>query len=340
MNHPAAGPTPTIETPPPGGPETLMCPGLPAEWINGWLAAVGTTVLDPRVTLSWTDDPSPVAVLHHPTQPPAEAIAAAWPDTARIEGMPVAPLARKATAAAVSERIRARAGHPDAWTLTSTLTDLEPGDTGEAGHGMFDPAAPGTTGALHQRLAKVNRHARDHPAGIGCIIAATFQGTSAPVNDNGLGFDISRLPDRAAAKRATMVHPAVEVLAFFGLALLPVRADGRRTEQPHTRQRGRGVGEHRGFLWPAWTQPLDRWAIDALLDAWHRTWRSHRGPHVSQWRRLGVHAAWETRPYDSPNSSDHTRGFSSQPVMPDVGRVARQQPPSGSTDPSSSVTPG
>ena len=24
----------------------LTCPGLPADWINGWLAAVGATVLD------------------------------------------------------------------------------------------------------------------------------------------------------------------------------------------------------------------------------------------------------------------------------------------------------
>ena len=35
------------------------CPGLPAEWINGWLAAVGTTVLDSELRLSWTMDPSP-----------------------------------------------------------------------------------------------------------------------------------------------------------------------------------------------------------------------------------------------------------------------------------------
>jgi len=39
------------------------CPGLPASWLNGWLAAIGLLVLEPRLRLSWTSDPSPVAVL-------------------------------------------------------------------------------------------------------------------------------------------------------------------------------------------------------------------------------------------------------------------------------------
>ena len=32
----------------------VTCPGLPASWINGWLAAVGATVLDSRIRLHWT----------------------------------------------------------------------------------------------------------------------------------------------------------------------------------------------------------------------------------------------------------------------------------------------
>ena len=47
---------------------SLECPGLPAEWVNGWLAAVGTTVLDPEIQLSWTPDRSAIAVLHHPVE--------------------------------------------------------------------------------------------------------------------------------------------------------------------------------------------------------------------------------------------------------------------------------
>ena len=41
----------------------VTCPGLPGAWINGWLAAVGSTVLDARVRLQWTTDGAPRAVL-------------------------------------------------------------------------------------------------------------------------------------------------------------------------------------------------------------------------------------------------------------------------------------
>ena len=41
----------------------MVCPGLPAAWINAWLAAVGATVLDPRIRLHWTTGGTPVAVL-------------------------------------------------------------------------------------------------------------------------------------------------------------------------------------------------------------------------------------------------------------------------------------
>ena len=37
----------------------MTCPGLPGGWINGWLAAVGATVLDDRVRLHWTTDGAP-----------------------------------------------------------------------------------------------------------------------------------------------------------------------------------------------------------------------------------------------------------------------------------------
>ena len=41
----------------------VPCPGLPADWINGWLAAVGATVLDARIRLHWTTEGTPLAVL-------------------------------------------------------------------------------------------------------------------------------------------------------------------------------------------------------------------------------------------------------------------------------------
>ena len=40
-----------------------VCPGLPAHWVNAWLAAVGATRLEPRLRLRWTLDSLPRAVL-------------------------------------------------------------------------------------------------------------------------------------------------------------------------------------------------------------------------------------------------------------------------------------
>lgn len=37
-------------------------PGLTADWLNGWLAAIGVTVLLDGVRLSWADRPVPFAV--------------------------------------------------------------------------------------------------------------------------------------------------------------------------------------------------------------------------------------------------------------------------------------
>ena len=317
---------------------TRECPGLPAEWINGWLAAVGISVLDPEIRLGWTSDPSPIAVLHHPDKEPAVALAEAWPSRRRLEEMPLAeyfeedvPLRRQVSVEAFVKRVELSRGHPDAWTLTSSLTDLAI-DSGKAAHAPFDPAGPGTIKWLHHRLLKIYNHiAQDDVDKLAATIKNAIDGIPDPVIDNGLGFDISRLPDRAREGVRIMVEPVVEVLAFFGLALLPVRGDGLRRGQVRVRQRGHGIGGRREntFVWPAWSQPLDRWGIDALLDAWHQTWKPHKADEGLEWRmsrldwdRLGVHTGWATKPYRPTASADSTRGFSSERIQP--GRSRRQ----------------
>lgn len=316
------------------------CPGLPAEWVNGWLAAVGTTVLDPEMRLSWTPDPSPIAVLHHPNKEPATAIADAWPDKGRLEEMPLArdrdgcaPMERQVPVEIFVERVNATRGHPDAWTLTSSLTDLAL-DSGKAAHAPLDPAGPGTIKWLHHRLVKVNGHIpHDDPTGLNEAVTDALAGLSVPVADNGLGFDISRIPDRANESGGLiLVEPVIEVLAFFGLALLPVRGDGIQQRQERARQRGHGIGDRRDgvFIWPAWSQSLDRWGIDALMDAWHQTWKPRKTGDVLQWRtsqsrweRLGVHTGWETRPYRPTASADSTRGLSSMRIQTPRSRSRR-----------------
>ncbi|MXX25663.1 MAG: hypothetical protein F4Z82_09515 [Caldilineaceae bacterium SB0668_bin_21] len=314
-----------------------QCPGLPAEWVNGWLAAVGATVLDPRMRLSWTPSPSPVAVLHHPTVDPAEALSTAWPHADRIQDMPLArnhgcfpPLERLVDASSLSARIRGTHRHPDAWTLTSSLTDLETDDKGMACHAPLDPAGPGTIKWLHHRLTKIHERVSTDPDTIAAEVSKTLKGIATPVPDNGLGFDIGRLPDRASIGQRVWTHPVVEVLAFFGMALLPTRGDGVRGRFPNTRQRGHRVAGYRGLLWCAWSQSLDRWAIDALLDAWHHSWRpTSTGDWVStasDWNRLGVHSAWHSTPYAKAGSSDNTRGFNSEPITPSQRPAASLRP--------------
>ena len=319
------------------------CPGLPADWINGWLAAVGTTVLDPDMRLSWTSGPSPIAVLHHPDKEPVVALVEGWPRKSRLEEMPLArdfegcsPLERQVPIETFTKRVELSRRHPDAWTLTSSLTDLAV-DSGKAAHAPFDPAGPGTIKWLHHRLLKIHNHiARDEVDQFTATIENAIDGNSVPVIDNGLGFDISRLPDRAREGVRIMVEPVVEVLAFFGLALLPVRGDGLRQRPVRVRQKGFGVGGRREntFVWPAWSQPLDRWGIDALLDSWHQTWKPHKADEGLEWRtsrfdwdRLGVHAGWATRPYRPTASADSTRGFSSQRIQPGRPRSQSRRSP-------------
>lgn len=317
------------------------CPGLPADWINGWLAAVGTTVLDPEIKLSWTSDPSPIAVLHHPEKEPRVAVAESWPPKRRLEEMPLArdyeacaALERQVPVEVFVERVDSTRGHSDAWTLTSTLTDLAI-DSGKVSHAPFDPAGPGTIQWIHARLLKVYRHIPfDDPVGVAELVTEALSGLSIPVRDNGLGFDISRLADRAnEGGGQIMVDPVVEVLAFFGLALLPVRGDGLRHREERARQRGHGIGGLREnvFVWPAWSQPLDRWGIDALLDAWHQTWRPRRvnkglqwSPNQSAWGNIGVHAGWETRPRRPSAAADSTRAFGSERIRPNASPLRQQ----------------
>ena len=264
----------------------VTCPGLPGAWINSWLAAAGATVLDARVRLHWTTDGAPLAVLSASEIDPVAALVESWPDTALLSGLPIAKnwkgagqIQRKVPVEAFAARARAARGHPYAWTLSSTMTDLCVDEHGEVAHAPFDPAGPGTIKWLHHRLMKVHEHVEPT---IGRI-RDSLAGRAGRVKDNGLGFDQTRLGSQAD-ETSTWIDPVVEVLAFFGLALLPVRglgADRRldRFADVRERQRGwqhtSGSRDPRRFHWPAWGQPLDSNSIDALLDAWNPEEEAH-----------------------------------------------------------------
>ena len=278
----------------------VTCPGLPASWVNAWLAAVGATVLDSRIRLRWTEG-APVAVLSARKVDPVAALAASWPDEDVLSDLPIAerwndtpPMPRTVSVDAFIERARAVRGHPYSWALSSTMTDLALDGSGNVAHAPFDPAGPGTIKWLHHRLQKVHGKVEPSPE----RLMDSLAGRAERIKDNGLGFDLTRMGSQSdAAGRA--VDPVIEVLAFFGLALLPVRGEG--TERASAVQRG---WRHRRFRWPAWSPPLDHVGIDALLDAWK--------PDEGGWSLMGVHAAWHSVRFMPRATADATRGFGSR----------------------------
>ncbi|MCY3872686.1 MAG: hypothetical protein OXF88_00155 [Rhodobacteraceae bacterium] len=299
----------------------VTCPGLPANWVNGWLASVGITVLDPRLRLHWSPDTIPVAVISAESADPVDILVSAWPSGAMLADFPVAEtwssespsdevsLPRKVSVEALRARMRAARQHLYSWTLTSTLTDLCVDEKGKAGHARFDPAGTGPMGCLHDRLTKAHAHIdfdsrRDR-------IQSSLEGRGRRVAHNGLGFDQTRIgsqSDKQPGNKNKWTDPVVEVLTFFGLALLPVRGPGvdRRlspSAELSVRQRGWQKSKKSGqcFFWPAWKQPLGRAGIDALLDAW-----SPEMPRT--WDRYGIHAAWMSVQY-MHSDRDMTRAY-------------------------------
>ena len=290
----------------------IACPGWRASWVNAWLAAVGATVLDERIRLHWTTDADPVAVLSSEDVDPLDAFVESWPDAESLSQLPIAEdwrdtarLQRRVPVEAFVARARAARSDEHSWTLSSTMTDLSVDERGEVAHAPFDPAGPGTIKWLHHRLLKVHGHVDDPAA----RLRDSVLGRTDRVKDNGLGFDQTRLGSLQDATDR-WVDPVVEVLAFFGLALLPVRGRGTDRQLARSadvaRQRGwregDGSGERRSFHWPAWSRPLDRDGIDALLDLWNPERR--RG-----WARLGVHAAWRSVQFERRSSADSTRAI-------------------------------
>lgn len=291
----------------------VTCPGWRASWVNAWLAAVGATVLDGRIRLRWTTDAEPVAMLASEQADPVDALIESWPDGESLSLLPIAEdwrdtakLRRKVPVKAFTARAQAARSHEGSWTLSSTMTDLSVDERGEVAHAPFDPAGPGTIKWLHHRLLKVHAHLDDPAA----QLQKSLMGEANRVKDNGLGFDQTRLGSLQDATDP-WVDPIVEVLAFFGLAILPVRGRGGdrqldRSADVSARQRGWlevvGQGRQPSFHWPAWSQPLDRDGIDALLDVWSPE-------RQDRWARLGVHAGWRSVQYGRRSSADSTRAI-------------------------------
>jgi hypothetical protein len=274
-------------------------PGLSAAWLNGWLAAIGVTILTPDTRLHWTRSEQPHAVFDNNdliTQ-----LSAAIPTIDQLDELAIArnpswaeiDFPRKVPRDSYTSRVaRARDGDT---TLAATVTDLAHHRNEPITHSPFDPPAPkGLT--LHQRLVSCRSAIDDLPA----RLTATLAGQGERAAMNGLGFDYSRLfaptiPDG----KDRWCEPVIELLCFYALGLLPARGDGH--QQLHTRG-WTGPPTRRGsFTWPTWHEPLTIAGIDALLD---RFWADK---HTTT-----IEAAYRTVPYQPRSSLDATRGFASE----------------------------
>jgi hypothetical protein len=236
-------------------------PGLPADWLNGWLAAIGVTVLVPGARLCWTDDGVPSAVfetaqladlpkvvadaLPTPETLARSAIARRLPETEHDFG-------RNVTLAAFQERaaIGRRVGEGILAASVSDLSaDLKP-DNLE--HGAFDAPAPRGETLWSRATACAQALAT---ADIAQRVRATFEGSGRREALNGLGFDARRFPAGMHAARDVYADPVVELLAFtaFPCSRPGETADGSGSASGQTAAPGEGPfsGSRGGQPWTA-----------------------------------------------------------------------------------------
>lgn len=283
------------------------CPGLPADWLNAWLAALGAVHLVPTLRLRWTDDPVALAVFEAPGDAdPAELIERAWPTDDDIASLPIArradglpELTLNPDGPTWTDRSAHARRHRRSWTLTSLFTDLA-WDRSKRQHviakGQFHTPMPGRDNTVHDRIRKL--------VALGDLdIARSLDGSASRVGNYGLGFDLTRIGS-LADDASQMVDPVVEILAFFGLSFFPCRGELLSDGTYRRRQRPWSAGSGSTCRWFSWRPLLDAAAIDALLDSA----AGRKGP------LLGVTATWETVAFEQRGSSDVTRGFGASRV--------------------------
>jgi len=290
--------------------ETLAARALTADWLNAWLAAIGITALTGDIELSWTDSPIPHAVLHSDRGTVIDRIVESFPDVEALECLAIArvhpdcpdgaELQRNVTPSSYSERAElVRAERGSDFSLAATVTDL---DEDAGAHSPFDPPMPrGIT--IGQRLVSCRKLIDDES--LPEAIERTLVRGGTRHQNNGLGFDYRRIPSPTDPHGDVFVDPVVEVLAFHGLALLPIRGNGRRS-----RTRGLTASAFRpgSLTWPAWRRSLNYAAIDALLD---RFWAAD-GAGRDGLAPDSFVVKFESLAYQPRGKMDQTRGLASR----------------------------
>jgi hypothetical protein len=290
--------------------DVYRAPGLTADWLNGWMAAVGVCVLLPDVTMSWSDDPVPIAVFHGTTTDLPERIVAS---ISSLDTSNDSSYARRCVQSShelnldPSKDVFAERASLDRSRRLSFLAALHT-DLGRDRDGvkavvrgpLYAGAPKGRT--MHDRAAALTSAFEGEP-NRDAVVKATLAGLGRRVNMMGLGLDYRRLTPWSETKTPPYVDPVIELLALGAFPLFPLRGDGRVA-----RQRGWSAALFRPtFVWPAWRLPLDIWAIDALLDQIHGIGNSRRDA-------LGCLAIFESVRFRKRNSSDTDDGYGARRV--------------------------
>ncbi len=283
-------------------------PGWQSDWLNAWLAALGVTRLLSNARLAWSEDVVPHAIFYIEESDFAATLASAFPTEDALNQLAVArshPKAefefpRKVTRKECADRAAlARCSHDG--SLEALVTDLVESKISECADGPFNPPMQrGIT--LYERLLDMRRALEPDASQ---MTADSLRGVGSRVQKNGLGFDIRRFPTGAQASADVWVDPVIEFLCFYGLLLFPVR--GTTKDRIGRQRRWLEVpSKSHAFTWPVWNQPLDVWAIDALLDM---VW-----PESAAKRNaiLGVQGMYGTVALKPKSSSDVSRGYGSE----------------------------
>lgn len=297
---------------------SLSAPAWSADWLNGWMAAIGVLWND-RLRLHFTRTPLPVPVFTS-----RDGGVVTWRDIAssvptreeldssviarRLVGFDEFP--RNPSAESYAERAR-RARHTGDPMLGSTVTDMVEGflNEGKLEHSPFDASVPrGIT--LWQRAVSVIE-AIDDPQ---TVVERSASGTLPRSKQNGLGFDARRIVIASATDTEKYVDPVVEALVYRAIPMFPTA--GRGGVSPMTRGWRSRPTVPGAFTWPVWGQPLDWAAVDCLLGAFWAGRPVGTADASPVWQRnterIGVFGAFESVPYRPTGTSDTTRGYSSR----------------------------
>ncbi len=294
---------------------TAVARAWSADWLPGYLASIGVASLVDGATVAWTEDVVPVAAITVPGEAlVADAISFCLPSMHRLERLAIArhhqgssaELPRGVSLTAFRDRARLARSSGDG-SLEATVTDLTAQVGKELDHGPLDAPAPkGLT--LHERLVSMRSLL---PLAVPpTLVADSMAGHGHRTEGNGLGFDIRRLDTAVQADAKRWVDPLVELLAFWGLLQFPVRGVPGRARQRGWTKRSLARGS---FSWPAWSHPLDRWGIDAILDRFYALVQDPARPtRPEEATRLGIHAAFASVSRQPRGSLDVTRGLASE----------------------------